>query len=412
MSAASKSDIEPAGIVNGNAPLPLIGQGFVLTSYVQSQYETHQDSVDELRQNGAPLNQNRFVLRRARVRLDREWDHAGFTLELDGNSTNGMAFGVRRAEGSILIRRPGDPNGPPIARATVGLFNTPFGYELVESPRVRHFMERSFGSRAMFPGEPDIGARLSGAYGFLRYQIAVVNGEPIDENNGFPGRDPSSSKDLVIRIGADHTPTSKLRISGGASMLKGKGFHPGTRATKNTTAWRDSNEDGIVQPSELVGVPGAAATASQAFDRWAVGADLQIRLRTWLGDTELFAELVSAANMDRGLFVADPVQTGHDLRELSYYVSVSQQITPYGLVGFRTELYNPNADSLDKLQGKPVPTSQRMRIYSPMVGLTLPRRAKLLFQVDFINDLLAKDPRGVPIDLRNDTATVRLQVEL
>jgi hypothetical protein len=106
------------------------------------------------------------------------------------------------------------------------------------------------------------------------------------------------------------------------------------------------------------------------------------------------------------------VQTGHDLRELSYYVSVTQQITPYGLIGFRAEYYNPNADSLDKLQGKPVPTSQRMRIYSPMVGLTLPRRAKLLFQVDFINDLLAKDPRGVPIDLRNDTATVRLQVEL
>ena len=383
-----------------------------ISGYVQGQYESHQDSQNQLRQDGQLLNQNRFLVRRARLRVERENDYAGFRIELDGNTTNGPGFGLRSAYGSLFYRGSDDPTKVPWIQASIGLFDTPFGFELVESPRTRHFMERSIGSRAFFPGEPDVGVRLSGGFAFLRYAFAVLNGQPLDEKGGYPGRDPNSQKDLVLRLGFEERASSALRVAGGVSVLRGKGFHAGTPATKNTLAWKDLNEDGQVQPSEITAVPGSAATPSQNFDRWAVGADLQLRVTTPIGETQLFAELVVAQNLDRGLYVADPIATSIDVRHRSYYVGITQEVTPYGLIGFRTEFYDPNADAQDKQLGKLSPFTQRIRVYSPLVGLVLPHRAKLLFQADFISDFFAKDALGVPTDLHNDQATVRLQVEL
>lgn len=296
--------------------------------------------------------------------------------------------------------------------ATMGIFDTPFGAELVESPKTRHFLERSLASRSLFPGEPDVGARLSGALGFFRYSVAVVNGEPIDERTPYPLRDPNSNKDLVARFGADAKVVRWLRAAGGLSVLRGKGFHPGTSATKNGLAWRDLNEDGQVQQAEIAAVPATAATPSESFDRWAVGADLQLVFQSPLGETRIFGELVVAQNLDRGFFVADPVISSIDVRERGSHVGFTQEITPYGLIGFRTDVYDPNADTLDKKLGKLLPSTQRIRTYSPLVGLVLPGRAKLLFQVDFIKDYLGRDPLGVPADLRNNQSTLRLQVNL
>ena len=46
-------------------------------------------------------------------------------------------------------------------------------------------MERSTAERALFPGEYDVGARLMGGWRFVRYVIAVQNGNPIGERS-FP----------------------------------------------------------------------------------------------------------------------------------------------------------------------------------------------------------------------------------
>ena len=91
---------------------------------------------------------------------------------------------------------------------------------------------------------------------------------------------------------------------------------------------------------------------------------------------------------------------------------MSQELGPNAIVGLRTDYYDPNADFLDRQGGKLMPTTQSVRTWSPMVGLQLPERARLVFQYDFIRDRLARDARGVPTDLKNDTWTVRLQVEL
>jgi hypothetical protein len=273
-------------------------------------------------------------------------------------------------------------------------------------------MERSNGGLALFPGEPDIGLRLSGGIGWFRYSIAAQNGEPLDDRPGKTNRELNAAKDLVGRVGIAGDVTQTLRVSGGVSFLTGEGFHPGTDATKNGVSWRDLNENGQIDKGEPTSIPATAATPSQNFSRWAFGADAQLALETGLGKSRLYGELFVAENADRGLFVADPIATGADARELGWYIAFVQEITRWGVVGFRADYYDPNADVFDKRVGKLIPADAAVRTYSPLVGLVFPDRVRLLFQYDAIIDRLARDARGVPTDLKNDQITLRLQGEL
>ncbi|HEY3817934.1 MAG TPA: hypothetical protein VGL81_12220 [Polyangiaceae bacterium] len=385
-------------------------EGVSVNGYVQSQYETHQDSQDQLTQSGSLLNQNRFSVRRARVQLVGEWQYAAVALELDGNTTNGPQVDLRKAEASLQYRP--DRRRPPILMATAGIFDAPFGYELVESPRTRFFMERSQASRAFFPAEPDVGLRLAGALGFFRWTIAAVNGEPMGESSGFGLEAPKAAPDVDFRFGFDTQPLPDLQVAADVSSLRGKGFHPGTSATSASIQWKDLNEDGVIESYELVGVPGATATPSATFDHWAVGADMRVSYQSWLGVTKIYGEFTLASNLDRGLYVADPILTGTDQRELGYYVALVQDVTRWGVVGLRLDYYDPNFDAFDKRQGKLLPFSEAITTYSPMAGLVLRERARLVLQYDSIHNAFARTAVGVPTNLKDDIVTLRLQVQL
>jgi hypothetical protein len=413
VSAPASAEEAPAATGDLTGPkLPELLQGIVFSSYVQAQYEHHQDSEDQLRQGGVVLNQDRFVLRRARLKIEKEWEYASILAEIDGSSVKGPAIGFQHAEASILYRGGKAVPAPPLLKLTLGLFDVPFGYELTESPRARYFTERSLASRSFFPAEPDLGLRVSTQLGWLRASVALMNGEPLGEKSGFSLRDPNSSKDIVARAGAVVHPTPHVDLAGGVSVLNGKGFHPGTDAGKASVVWKDVNENGQIDAGELTASPATSPTLSQSFDRWAVGADLRLGLETPVGWLRLSGEVTFASNLDRGLFVADPVLTSIDSRELGVAASVTQEILKYGVVGVRFDTYDPNADSRDRQGGKLLPSSQAIRTLSPMVGLMIPDRARLLFQYDLERDKLGRDARGVPTDLANDAWTLRLQVEL
>lgn len=388
-------------------PIP---DGFKIGGYVQAQYQHNAISEDQLQQGGAPINQDQFLVRRARLRLDRGWDFASATLELDANTVRGPNVGIRRAEGSVFYRGHNDEHLPPLVALSVGVIDVPFGFELADSARVRWFMERSLGSAALFPTEMDAGAKLYGAVSFLRYAVAVINGEPVDEH-GFP-RDPNSSKDVTGRFGAELAIGDKLELGGGTSFAVGRGFHRGSDATKSNVVWTDTNQDGVAQPAELVGVPGSAALPSENFDRWAMGLDLQIGIQTFLGRSRLYGEAFVASNHDRGFLPSDPIATSLDARQAGGYVALTQELTAHGIVGFRAAIYDPNSDIVESRATKILPKTQTVKTFSPLAGLVLPNRARLLFQYDFVRDYLARDAVGVPTDADNDQWTLRLQVDL
>lgn len=378
----------------------------VVSGYVQAQYDHNQASEDERLQGGAPSNQDRFHVRRARLRVDKQWDWAVASIEIDASTTRGAAIGLRRAEAGVRFDQ-----GETSLLLVAGVTDIPFGWELgLERSRNRIFLERSSASLAFFPGEGDVGARAAASYGPFRIGLAFMNGEPADA--AHVGRDFNKSKDLVVRIGAEAKPTADLEVGGGVSFLKGKGFHPGTDATKPTIEWRDLNENGAVDLGETTGVPGFAATPSANFDRWAVGADLRFALRTALGLSRLYGEVYLASNLDRGLFVADPISAGTDSRELGAYVAGVQELGKWLFFGARVDVYDPNSDFLDKRQGKLVPTKQTITTFSPLVGLSLGGHGRFVVQYDLVRDHLARDVRGVPVDAKNDQLSFRVQVDL
>jgi hypothetical protein len=377
---------------------------------VQAQYQANAISEDQVQNGVTPLNQDRFVVRRARLRLDRGWDYAAATLELDASTTQGPHVGIRRAEGSLLYRGENPDNVPPLVMLSAGVTDLPFGYELAESARVRPFMERSLASSALFPTEMDVGAKLSGAVSFVRYGVAISNGEPADED-GFSS-DPNSAKDITGRLGVDRKLLDDLGLIGGTSFAVGKGFHAGAAATKDSVIWRDINQNRQVEANEVIGIPGTAETASENFERWAFGLDLGLRLNTPIGASRLYGEVYVASNYDRGFLPADPVTTAQDVREAGGYVAAVQELDEYALLGFRLSVYDPNSDIIETRAAKLVPKEQKVTTVSLLAGAVLPERARLMFQYDFVEDYLGRDGQGVPTDADNDQWTLRLQVDL
>ena len=409
---ASQPEVEARAstALEANGTLRPVPKGFHFNGFLQAQFESNQLSSDQL-QGGVPYNQDRFTLRRGRLRVHQGWEYANATLELDASTTRGMTVGIRRAEASLLYRGSNGADLPPLVMLTLGVTDLPFGFELMEPTIGRKFMERSLGSSALFPTEMDVGLKLSGAVSFVRYAFAITNGEPVDTLNRYP-RDPNAAKDFSGRVGVETQPLKNLAIAGGTSFYQGTGFHAGNDATKPSFTWLDINEDRVIQAGELQGIPGTVATPSANFKRWAYALDVELLLRTKLGATRLFAEGFVASNLDRAYLIADPALGQNDIREAGGYVAVVQDITRFGQVGFRASYYDPNSDFFNDLRGKQVPTSLGVTTLSPMVALLLPDVARLSFQYDIARDSLAKDEQGVPTDAKNNQVTVRLQVGL
>jgi hypothetical protein len=391
-------------------PWILPPEGLSPSAYIQAQYETHQDSQDQLTANGTLLNKDRFSIRRARVGLTGEWQYTAFALQLDSNTTNGPQVDLRRAEASLQYRP--DRSRPPIVMATLGLFDIPFGFENVEADHTRYFMETSTASQALFPGRADLGLRLAGALGFFRWTIAMQNGEPLGAASPYVEQDPIAAKDVIARFGFDVQPRRNIQMAGGVSGLTGEGFSPGSLASGSSLQWHDVNGTGAVPASSLVGVPAQSATASQTFNHWAVGADFRTSVRWWPGVAKLYGEVILAQNLDRALYVADPILTGLNQTELGFYVAAQEEVTRWGIVGIRYDYYNPNSNLFDKRGGSLIPYSPAIQTVSPLVGFVLPDRARLLLQYDIINNAYARTAAGVPTSLADNVLTLRLQVEL
>ncbi|MBX3261558.1 MAG: hypothetical protein KF782_17880 [Labilithrix sp.] len=430
--AARVARLEEEAAARREAAPPVAVSGYVHMDWVV----LRQSSQDELTQDGEPLNEDRFLLRRARLRAERDDGLFHGAFEIDANTIDGPQLRPINAEASFkwpasrayphtpwayetAPRRAWSKDAPaPAARerdapwfmVTAGLFRTPFGFEVPESERERPWLERSTMSAALFPQSFDLGLRVLGGYRFLRYAFAIMNGEPIGQRT-FPGRDPNESKDLVFRVGGATAVTDAVRVDGGLSGVSGRGFHRGAAATKDLVQWQDSNADGIVDnTTELQIIPGSPATPSANFKRFAVGADLRATIALpALGDLHLRAEVVRGNNLDRGLFVSDPIAATRDLRQLGYYVGAAQEITRWALVGVRYDRYDPDADAREQEPFALVPRDVSMSTWSfSATGRT--RVARLVAQYDHRKNALGRDASGRPTTLADDSFTLRAEV--
>lgn len=391
---------------NGPPPVSSARTPVRLSGFVHADYGVRQSSVDQLSPSSAPLNEDRFNIRRARLRAAIEGTYVAGAVEFDGNTNRGATARILGAEASL--RWPGaTSHDPPLLMATIGSFKIPFGFEVLQSDRDRLFLERSTAERALFPGEYDLGARLQGGWKFLRYAVAFMNGEPAGETSGFPGRDPNHQKDVVGRLGVDVEVGEKISVAAGGSALAGYGFHPGTPPTKPSIIWQDRNQDGMFQSNEVSVAAGVSGTPSSNFKRQAVGGDLRIAARVLpIGETTGYAEVYLAKNLDRAVLPADPKSVGRDITELGSYFAITQQLGEHGLVGFRYDYYNPDRDSTDTQVAVIIPQSFIYQTYAFTAALTS-TAGRLIVEYDVNRNHLGRDEVGLPTNLKDNTFFVR-----
>jgi len=394
----------------------IAGPGVSLYGLVQADYQIRQSSQDQINPDtGLPLNQDRFLIRRARlgVAMKRTYGEGG--LELDANTVNGPTMRLLDAHASAML--PGE--GPvPLVMASIGLLKVPFGFEVGQANRGRLFLERSTAAQAFFPdaGEGyDLGARIQGGWRFLRYAVVVQNGELLGSGR-FAGLDPNHQKDIAGRAGIDTEIVEGIHVSGGVSLLRGTGFHQGTPATKGTVAWIDYNSNGTIDSGELVGIQGSVPGTSTNFSRFAVGGDLQFSINVpRLGRATVYGEVYSANDLDRGVVPADPLSTpkgeqAHSFRELGYYAAVTQELGRHLAVGLRYDFYDPDRDSYRSTMGNVVPRDMSYRTFAFAAALIAPEWGRLILEYDINRNHLGLDGQGNPANLADNAFVLRGEV--
>jgi hypothetical protein len=378
-----------------------------LTGYVQADSVAwSQASVDELDPStGQPLDEERFLIRRGRLRAEAHRDTLSAAIEFDGNTQSGPTARIVGAQVGWTYAF----EDHPFVAVTAGLFKIPFGVEVPASERDKAFLEPPSVSRALFPGNYDAGAMVTGRYGLARWSLAIMNGAPVGDAQ-WKGKDPASSYDFVGRIGADIPGPRRLRIEAGVSALSGTGLHPGAPPTKDGIQWVDDNQNGRVDATEIQIVPGSPGEPSQAFSRDALGADLQVH---WclcaLGTGAAFFEAALATNLDRGLVYADPVATSRQLRQLGFAIGAVQELGAHAQVGVRYDRYDADRDAMDR-EGADLINVHK--VFSTLAVMASARwdDARVIVEYDHERNPFGRGDGGAPITREADRVTLRAQV--
>ena len=150
--AAAQHDAAEAASAIAGAPLVRAGRfNLTLSGFTQVDVTAwNQLSQDQLNPaTGAPLNQTRFNIRRARLRAEVDWRMIGGAVEFDGNTNNGYQARIIGAEVSLKWKNKRDAAGAGVSGA--------HRRQLQDPVRLRGAAERR---RSPVPRALEHGARL------------------------------------------------------------------------------------------------------------------------------------------------------------------------------------------------------------------------------------------------------------
>jgi len=284
---------------------------------------------------------NRFMLRRSRVRID--YVHFGketkpgvqIVFQFDANE---RGFTVRDVWGRIFENR------FKLFSFTTGMFARPFGYEVNLSSSDRESPERGRMSQLHMKSERDLGAMLSfevrqkeHPLKNIKIDAGFFNGQGINASGDF-----DNTKDFIGRISLKPLHLSKsVQLTAGASILSG-GLQNNTKYifTTSTTA-------GI----KKVVVDSTASNTGTRSPRRYYGADVQLKLRNGAGRfTELRAEFTAGTQTAT---VSNPetpnaLLTGTDgfhQRNFNgaYFYLLQHLFSPNHLLILKYDWYDPNS---------------------------------------------------------------------
>ncbi|NML19460.1 porin [Pseudoflavitalea sp. G-6-1-2] len=250
--------------------------------YMQPQYQFASEKGAKGYSGGdfSPKSNNRFMLRRGRVRFDymhfNEMDQptVQFAIQFDGTE---RGVNIRDLWGRVF------ENKWQMFMVTGGMFARPFGYEINLSSSDREAPERGRMSQILMRTERDLGAMVSfepreknHPLRYLKIDIGAFNGQGLTGPAEY-----DSYKDIIAHIGLKPYPlTKKLTLSGGVSMLRG--------GLANPTKYIYKMGDGAAGKQFLV--DSSEDNVDSRTPREYGGADMQWKYKTGWGNTELRGE--------------------------------------------------------------------------------------------------------------------------
>ncbi len=252
------------------------------TGYMQAQYQVAGSKGAPSYEGGnfQPASNNRFMLRRARVKIDYILPAKGkdFPLAL-------FTFQIDATERAVLVRdmflRLYEAKGEKLS-LTAGLFARPFGYEVNLSSAYRETPERGRMSQILMPTERDLGAMASyesrnrhNHKPLFKFDIGAFNGQGLSGTADF-----DSYKDLISRFTMKSYEVAKhITVGAGLSLLYG-GWRQGSKYSYSLS--KSGPVRFLVDSND--------ANLGRKAPRRYYGADVQVAWKHGWGKTELRGE--------------------------------------------------------------------------------------------------------------------------
>ncbi|HYH13953.1 MAG TPA: porin, partial [Flavisolibacter sp.] len=278
------SDFDSALFVKDTLrPLAKRFNNISFSGYIQPQFQVAQSKGIDTYAGGnfQDLADNRFMIRRARVKIDyampgKEGDFpaALFTFQFEATERD-----VNVRDVFARIYEPSKRN----FYLTAGLFARPFGYEVNLSSSYRETPERGRMSQILMPSERDLGAMVSyestkptRKQTQLKFDIGLFNGQGKSGPAEF-----DSYKDIISRLSLKPLTFSRnYTLGAGLSLLRG-GWAQATKY-RYEMGFKDGNNMFIADSSE--------GNVGNKAPRHYYGADIQLAYKHGWGKTEIRGE--------------------------------------------------------------------------------------------------------------------------
>jgi len=304
--------------------------------------------------DGTTTNTNLFRLRRTRLRAIYETDDVRVFFQIDllpmGGPTAAQGSIARNAEATGIAHWTKDIE----TRIGGGLFEVPFRNELLESSMYRPFIERTWASQNAFPTERDLGvhAKTFVMKDRFVFDVGILNGQRLGERSFVLLPDLNSSKDFFALV--------QTKLGPVTPTLYG---YAGRGQTVDATLLRVKN-------FKKLGTNLAINVAHPFFPK--------------LGETRVIGELMFATNMDTGVnyafavpaipkVVTDDVK---DLNERALTLRAEQELTKWGIAGFRYDTYTTDSDIANNARDT----------YTFMAGLRFGKNLRLMNEASYAVD--------------------------
>lgn len=387
-----------------------------INGWVQAQYQ-QTDTVGAATVAGGGFqsnSDNRFILRRGRIKFTYEQSFAQYVLQFDvidptltaplnstttPTATNTIPFAVNVRDFYVKINA---PFWKPLT-VTVGMQNRPFGFEIAQSSQYRETPERSRFTQMLFPNERDMGvmftlqALKTSPWHIVKINAGMFNGSGI-------AREFDSKKDFIGQIVLNNsTKNEKIQYGLGVSY-----YYGGTVQTDSTVYSTVSNN---IFTADKNGNNIGGYAKREYF-----GVDAQISYDSKIGITTLRGEYIQgtqpgSASSVRS-FEITPVGAMYVRQFNAGYVYLIHKIAnlPIQLV-YKFDFFDPNTN----VEGTSITSSGKfgtgdVKYTTQGYGINYLVSSNLKFM--FYYDLITNETTsltGYNYDKKDNLATVRVQ---